>query len=116
MSELWRKVLSWPGAVYWNSSTLGPSPQRTCWMRSITAAGSTSTTSPTPENGPNASGDVQPSTSSNHATASGTFGTVIPTWSIPSRPGTLVTVGVVPFRFGDQSGLLGSRSYAMPFG
>ena len=68
------------------------------------------------ENGPNASGEEQPSTFSNQATALGTSGTVMPTWSIPSRPGTLVTTGSVPFRCGDQSGRLGSRSYAIPFG
>src|SRR4029079_18348538 len=93
MSEFLRKLWSWPGAVYSNSSTLGPLPQRTCWMCSMTAAGSTSSTAPTPENGPNARGDVQPRTSSNHETASATFGTVMPMWSIPSRPGTLVTTG-----------------------
>ena len=109
-SEFRRNVWSWPGAEYWKSSTLGPSPQRTCWMCSTTAAGSTSSTSPTPENGPKASGEVQPRTSSNQATASATFGTVIPTWSMPSSPGTLVTVDVVPFRFGDHSGRPGSRS------
>ena len=37
-------------------------------------------------NGPNVSGATQPITSSNHATAASMSGTVIPTWSMPTRP------------------------------
>ncbi len=54
-------------------------PQRTiviCWT---TASGSTSSRSWTPEKGPKVSGATHPITSSNQATASSMFGTVIPT-------------------------------------
>ena len=39
-----------------------------------------------PENGPKVSGATQPITFSNQATASSMSGTVMPTWSIPTRP------------------------------
>ena len=54
--------------------------------------------------GPNVSGLVPPSACSNHAAAAATFGTVIPTWSIPSRPGTVVAFERSPFCFGDHRG------------
>jgi hypothetical protein len=55
-------------------------------------------------------------TSSNQEAAATTSGTVIPTWSIPSRPGTDVTCGRSPFSFGDHSGFFAVCSYAMPCG
>ena len=68
-------------------------------------------------NGPKASGDEHPSTLSNHATASATFGHRDTDVVDAEQPGDVRHGRAsVPFRFGDQSGLLGSRSYAIPFG
>ena len=67
-------------------------------------------------NGPKASGDEQPSTSSNHATALGRSGTVMPDVVDAEQARDARHHWLVPFRFGDQSGRPGSRSYAMPFG
>ena len=66
--------------------------------------------------GPNVSGLSPPRTSSNQPAALATSGTVIPTWSIPSSPGTVVTSEENPFCFGDHSGLTLGTWYAMPFG
>ena len=67
-------------------------------------------------NGPKASGDEQPSTSLEPGDRARHVGHGDTDMVDPEQPGTLVTAGSVPFRFGDQSGLLGSRSYAIPFG
>ena len=68
------------------------------------------------ENGPNASGRRQPSTFSNQATALGDVGNGDADVVDPEQAGDARHDRVVPFRFGDQSGRLGSRSYAIPFG
>src|SRR4051794_1165050 len=79
-----------PGAVlYWNSSMFALWPMRSIVIRSIDVVCATSTTLATngpAGNGPNVSGATAPSTSSNHSIAWLRSGTVIPTWSIPTRP------------------------------
>ena len=67
-------------------------------------------------NGPNVSGLIKPRFCSSHGAATSMFGTVIPMWSMPSKPGTLVTTESIPFSFGDQSGFTLGTSYAMPSG
>src|SRR6476659_3212760 len=90
-SEFFGNVVTWSGAEYWKSSMFALRPQRIiviCW---ITARGWTPSRSvmnvPVGSlNGPNESGAAHPITRWNHATASWMFGTVMPTWSIPTRP------------------------------
>ena len=69
-----------------------PKPQRCSEIVSITARGSTRSTScmnvpSSSRNGPNSTAFSQPMTSVKNASASATSGTVMPIWSTPRMPG-----------------------------
>src|SRR5262245_16023942 len=88
-SEFFGNVVTWSGDEYWKSSMFALRPQRIIVIWWITARGCTPSRSvmnvPVGSlNGPNESGAAQPITRWNHATASAMFGTVMPTWSIPT--------------------------------
>ena len=120
-SEFFRNVWSWSGEVYWNSSMPGPLPPRSiriCWTTARGSHVDELRHEVAGRVGEGAKGERvdEAEHCSNQAAAASTFGTVMPMWSIPSRPGTSSRRSRCPFCFGDQSGFTLGTWYAIPFG